>query len=60
MMIPAALIIGFDQNEYFVKEEDGNVTLTVRTSGTMCNDAEWMIGLNTKDASAQCISSYTM
>ena len=57
MMIPAALIIGFDQDEYFVNETDGNVTLTVSTSGrtTQCSETEWMILLNTKDASAQCI-----
>ena len=52
----AALIIGFDRNKYFVEEGDGNVTLTMSTSGTtaQCNETEWMILLNTTDASAKC------
>ena len=58
LYISAALIIGFDHNEYNVKEGDGNVTLTVSTSGrtTQCSETEWMILLNTTDASVQCMT----
>ena len=53
--ISAALIIGFDRNEYVVEEGHGNVTLTLITSGRTTQCSETVL-LSTKDVSAQCMT----